>query len=137
MLPLVGGSWRLDLVVWAVPALLIAPVFYLLSPKSTGHRNCRHRDRRTLVAGLEKARWSGCSASRFGSNNSRYFATNAFLGDYLASQGRADLLGTALGWLNGAQILALVLLFRWRIGCSGAPGPSCCSGRCCSPLSWG
>ncbi len=34
VLPLVGGSWRLDLALWAVPALLIAPVFFLLSPKS-------------------------------------------------------------------------------------------------------
>ena len=34
VLPLVGGSWRLDLVVWAVPALLIAPVFLLLSPRA-------------------------------------------------------------------------------------------------------
>ena len=33
ILPLVGGCWRLDLVVWAVPALLIVPVFLLLSPK--------------------------------------------------------------------------------------------------------
>ncbi len=27
VLPLAGGSWRLDLVMWAVPAVLIAPVF--------------------------------------------------------------------------------------------------------------
>ncbi len=33
ILPHVGGSWRLNLVVWAVPALLIAPLFVLLSPK--------------------------------------------------------------------------------------------------------
>ncbi len=46
----------------------------------------------------------------FGSNNSPFFATNAFLGDYLASKGRADLLGAALGWLNGAQIVAPFIL---------------------------
>jgi CP family cyanate transporter-like MFS transporter len=45
-----------------------------------------------------------------GSNNSPYFATSAFLGDYLASKGEADLLGAALSWLNIAQILALALL---------------------------
>lgn len=49
---------------------------------------------------------------RLGSNNSPFFATNAFLGDYLASHGKFDLLGSALGWLNGAQIVApFVLLF--------------------------
>ncbi len=45
-----------------------------------------------------------------GSNNSPYFATSAFLGDYLTSKGRADLLGPALTWLNGTQIAALVVL---------------------------
>ncbi len=34
VLPLAGGSWRIDLLLWAVPALLIAPLFLLLSPKS-------------------------------------------------------------------------------------------------------
>ena len=55
VLPLVGGSWRRDLVAWAVPALLIAPVFFLLSPKTrfAWRRQCR--DRRALVAGLEKS----------------------------------------------------------------------------------
>src|SRR3984957_3665073 len=33
VLPLVGGSWRLNLLLWAVPALLIAPLFLMLSPK--------------------------------------------------------------------------------------------------------
>jgi CP family cyanate transporter-like MFS transporter len=46
----------------------------------------------------------------FGSNNSPYFATNAFLGDYLASAGRAGELASALAWLNGAQIVAPLML---------------------------
>ncbi len=45
-----------------------------------------------------------------GSNNSPYFATNALLGDYLTAEGRSDLLGPALGWLNGSQIPALLIL---------------------------
>jgi MFS transporter, CP family, cyanate transporter len=31
ILPAVGGSWRLDVVLWAVPALLIAPVFLFIA----------------------------------------------------------------------------------------------------------
>jgi CP family cyanate transporter-like MFS transporter len=46
----------------------------------------------------------------FGCNNSIYFAANAFLPDYLNYQGRPDLIGSALGWLNGAQILASFVL---------------------------
>src|ERR1700689_267025 len=34
VLPLAGGSWRLNLVLWAVPAILIAPLFFVLSPAS-------------------------------------------------------------------------------------------------------
>jgi len=41
VLPLVGGSWRLDLLVWAVPALLIAPVFFIFSPKEHDHATIR------------------------------------------------------------------------------------------------
>jgi MFS transporter, CP family, cyanate transporter len=38
VLPLVGGSWRLNFFVWAAPAILITIVFLLLSPKET-HRS--------------------------------------------------------------------------------------------------
>jgi CP family cyanate transporter-like MFS transporter len=111
VLPLVGGSWRLDLVVWAGFALLIIPIFLLLSPKDGSQSGSASKvggrwwpdfkDPLVWLLGLA-----------FGSNNSPFFATNAFLGDYLASEGKFDLLGSALGWLNGAQIVApFVLLF--------------------------
>ena len=110
VLPMVGGSWRLDLLAWAVPALLIAPVFYLLSPRT--HPQSQSA---TAIGGRWWPAWNSplvwLLGLCFGSNNSTYFTTNAFLGDYLASLGRADLLGAALGWLNGAQIPALVILF--------------------------
>jgi len=109
VLPLVGGSWRLDLVAWAVPAFLIAPVFFLLSPKT---------DDRSKIGNKIGALWwpdfkdplVWLLGLTFGSNNSPFFGTNAFLGDYLASQGKANLLGAALGWLNGAQIIAPFIL---------------------------
>jgi CP family cyanate transporter-like MFS transporter len=111
MLPLVGGSWRLDLLAWAVPALLIAPAFYLLSPKSD-----RGGAASPTTGGLWWPDWKNplvwLLGLTFGSNNSPFFATNAFLGDYLASEGKPELLGAALGWLNGAQIVApFILLF--------------------------
>jgi CP family cyanate transporter-like MFS transporter len=109
VLPLVGGSWRLDLMAWAVPALLIAPVFLLLSPQKDD-RNAAE----TAIGGRWWPDWKNpltwLLGFTFGSNNSTYFATNAFLPDYLATHGRADLIGSALGWLNGSQLLALVLL---------------------------
>lgn len=109
VLPLVGGSWRLDMIVWAIPALLIVPVFFIFGPESPAH----------APSGVKTpARWwpdfkdplVWMLGLTFGSNNSPFFATNAFLGDYLADLGRPDLLGAALGWLNGAQIVAPVIL---------------------------
>src|SRR5579862_3160279 len=109
MLPLVGGSWRLDLVAWAVPALLIAPVFYLLSPKGNDHPKIgKGTGVRWMPDFKDPLVW--LLGLTFGSNNSPFFGTNAFLGDYLASAGKADLLGAALGWLNGAQVVAPVIL---------------------------
>lgn len=105
VLPLVGRSWRLDLVLWAVPVLITAILFYLLSPRA------HWRTKRKVTGGR---RWwpdfrsptTWLLGFTFGSNNSIYYGVNAFLPDYLASVGHADLLGPALGWLNGAQLIA-------------------------------
>jgi CP family cyanate transporter-like MFS transporter len=109
VLPLLGGSWRRDLVAWAALSLLIVPLFYLLSPKSEG---------RQAVAGAVGGRWwpdwknptVWLLGLTFGSNNSAFFSTNAFLGDFLAANGKPELLGPALAWLNGAQILTPFIL---------------------------
>jgi MFS transporter, CP family, cyanate transporter len=111
ILPLFGGSWRLNFFVWAVPAILIPVVFLLLSPKDT-HRSGAAS---ASIGGLWWPDWKSPLiwplGFTFGSNNSPFFAANAFLGDYLASRGQADWLGPALASLNGAQLVALVLLF--------------------------
>jgi MFS transporter, CP family, cyanate transporter len=109
VLPLAGGSWRLDLALWAVPALLIAPVFFLLSPKQGEHTAAD-----SAIGGRWWPEWKSplvwLLGLTLGSNNSAYFSTNAFLGEFLASEGKAHLLGPALGWLNGAQIVTPFLL---------------------------
>ena len=108
ILPLVGGSWRLNLVLWAVPALLIAPLFLSLSPKRSGSAAAMAANSLWWPNFKDPLVW--LLGLTFGSNNSPYFAMNAFIGDYLAHEGKADLLGPTLSWLNGSQIVALVLL---------------------------
>jgi MFS transporter, CP family, cyanate transporter len=109
VLPLLDGSWRLDLVFWAVPAFVIAPVFYLLEPK----RRARSTGQ-TTVGGRWWPHWGNpliwFLGLTLGSNNSAFFSTNAFLGEYLGSLGKSDLLGPALGWLNGLQLAAPFIL---------------------------
>jgi MFS transporter, CP family, cyanate transporter len=109
VLPLAGSSWRLDLVFWAVPAILIAPVFFLLSPKAD-----KHPAAHSAIGGRWWPDWKDplvwLLGLTLGANNSAYFSTNAFLGEFLASHGKAQLLGPALGWLNGAQIVTPFIL---------------------------
>jgi len=108
VLPLLGGSWRLDLVFWAALSLAIAPVFYLLSPKTNS------QSVNTAVGGRWWPDWKNPAVwllgLTFGSNNSAFFSSNAFLGDFLAANGKPELLGPALAWLNGAQILTPFIL---------------------------
>jgi MFS transporter, CP family, cyanate transporter len=109
VLPLAGGSWRFDLILWAIPAILIPPVFYALSPKP-GKQTATD----SAIGGRWWPDWKDplvwLLGLTLGSNNSAYFSTNAFLGEFLASHDKAYLLGPALGWLNGAQIVTPFLL---------------------------
>jgi CP family cyanate transporter-like MFS transporter len=109
VLPMAGGSWRLDLALWAVPAILIVPAFFLLSPKTDKRPGAA-----TTIGGRWWPDWSNpliwLLGISLGSNNAAYFSTNAFLGDFLGSEGKAHLLGPALGWLNGAQIVTPFIL---------------------------
>lgn len=109
VLPLTGSSWRLDLVVWAAPVAVAAIAFLILAP--------RHRVLPANGAGQGGRWWPDWRSPllwllglTFGANNAMYYGTNAFIPDYLVSRGRADLVGTALTALNGAQFVAALLL---------------------------
>jgi CP family cyanate transporter-like MFS transporter len=105
VLPLVGGSWRLALVVWAAPVAAIAILFFVFSPRARAQATPdpmlprrwwpNWRDPLTWLLGFT-----------FGCNNAAYYGANAFLPDFLTGQGRADLVGPALAALNIAQFAA-------------------------------
>jgi CP family cyanate transporter-like MFS transporter len=109
VLPAVGGNWRLDVALWAVPALVMAPVFFLLSPRIR-----ESRDALATSGGRWWPDWKNpvvwLLGFTFASNNCPYFVTSAFIGDYLQTLGKPELLGPALGWLNGSQLFALAVL---------------------------
>ena len=119
VLPLVGQSWRLDLVVWAAPVLFAALMFLALAPRSQVPQTHLPQAPGQTGASSDNGRqwwpdWHNpliwLLGLTFGSNNAVYYGTNAFLPDYLASIGRADLIGSALGWMNGSQLIASTLL---------------------------
>jgi CP family cyanate transporter-like MFS transporter len=109
VLPLVGQSWRLDLVLWALPVLAIALILFLFAPRSPPPAGA--------APGLAPRWWPDWKdpaiwllGFAFGGNNALFYGVNAFLPDYLASIGSRDLTGAALGLLNGCQLVASVLL---------------------------
>ena len=109
VLPLTGNSWRLDLVVWAAPVLATALVFILLAPRGATSAPAElPAQRRWWPDWKSPLVW--LLGLTFGSNNSMYFGANAFVPDYLVSHDRADLIGPALACLNGAQLVATLLL---------------------------
>jgi CP family cyanate transporter-like MFS transporter len=108
-LPLVGGSWRAGLVVWSVPLVVIAAVVLAFAP-----RRQLADETATAAPRLWWPDWRNGIIWRLGlmlgSINSIYFATNAFLPDYLHSLGRDDLITAALTALNLGQLPASLLL---------------------------
>jgi MFS transporter, CP family, cyanate transporter len=120
VLPLTGNSWRLDFVVWAAPALATLLAFLLLAPRGTGTAPLESpTDRRWWPDWKNPLVW--LLGLTFGANNAIFYGTNAFVPDYLVGHGRADLIGPALACLNGAQLVATLMLIpvanqvqRWR-----------------------
>ena len=108
VLPLVGGSWRLAFVVWAIPCVAIALAIMAFAPRApaaapTTARKWWPNWRNVLVWKL---------GLMFGSVNAVYFAANAFIPDYLHYTGQPELISAALSALNIGQLPAsLILLF--------------------------
>jgi CP family cyanate transporter-like MFS transporter len=114
VMPLVGQNWRLDFLVWSAPVLVTALLFMALAPATPSASSDRG-------ASLRRPDWKNpliwLLGITFGSNNAMFYGTNGFVPDYLASIDRADLIGPALGWMNGLQVVtsALLLVFAERL----------------------
>jgi len=103
----VDQSWRATFFIWAAPVLAIALIVMLLSPRDP-----------VPVTVSGRARWWPDWRDPeiwrvgfvFGSANTMYFASNAFLPGQLAEVGRSDLISPALTALNLGQLPASFLL---------------------------
>jgi len=107
VLPLVGGSWQSGFVFWSVPVALIACIVMLFAPLSAANGSALVRRRwwpdwrSTLIWRLGIV---------LGSVNATYFATNAFIPDYMRSTGQGDWISATLSGLNLGQLPASFLL---------------------------
>jgi CP family cyanate transporter-like MFS transporter len=114
VLPLIGGSWQWGFVVWSVPVAVIAGLVMAFAPRAAAASANAMRRRwwpdwnRPLIWQL---------GIMLGMVNATYFATNAFLPDYLRSNGQSEWISAALSGLNIGQLPAsfLLLAFADRI----------------------
>jgi CP family cyanate transporter-like MFS transporter len=104
VLPLVGGSWRLDLLVWSLPGLVATLLYVVTAPSA---RAMGQAETGSVAKWMPNWRspqlW--LLGVALGSNNALFFAANGFVPDYLTSIGRGDLIGMTLAWLNGSQVI--------------------------------
>ncbi len=124
VLPLAGGSWQLGFVAWSLPVAIIAIIVMLLAPRSTtnGAAPIRRRWwpdwRNTLIWRL---------GIMLGMINATYFATNAFIPDYMRDRGQSEWISAALSGLNTGQLPASFLLlgFATRLERKAWPYVAC------------
>ena len=106
VLPLVHNSWQWGFVIWSVPVAIIAVVVLLAAPRAP------------LNAAVARRRWWPDWNSHLiwrlgimlGTINATYFATNAFIPDYLRSNGQGEWISAALTALNLGQLPASFIL---------------------------
>ena len=109
VLPLAGGSWQWAFVIWSVPVAIIAVIVLMLAPTSAIDRSAPQRRwwpdwRNALVWRL---------GLMLGTINATYFATNAFVPDYLRSTEQSEWIGATLSGLNAGQLPASFLLLAF------------------------
>ncbi len=120
VLPLAGGRWQWGFVIWSVPVAIIAMLVATLAPNqapangSTTRRRWWPDWRNSLIWRL---------GIMLGTVNATYFTTNAFIPDYLHSNGQGELISAALSGLNIGQLPASFLLLAFASRLEGKASP--------------
>jgi CP family cyanate transporter-like MFS transporter len=124
VLPLVGGSWPLSFVIWAIPVAATALIIGALTPNVP-------RDP-TRKSALWWPNWRDAQMWKLGlmqgGNGAIFFGANAFIPDYLHASGRGDLTGVCLSGLNGGPILASAVLLVLASRLAKKRGPMIAAG---------
>ena len=110
VLPAVHGDWRWSLAVWSLPVLAVAVAFL----GSAGHAHpdaSAAASRRWWPDWRDPLTWGVGLLAGYAS--SLYYAVNAFLPDFLAARGHADLLNASLTALNWLQLPASLLMLAY------------------------
>lgn len=104
---LVDDSWRAELAAWALPTGIIAVLVAVFAPRAVQHA-------RNRLGGFWWPNWKDALIWKLGlligTISAIYYATNAFLPEYLSRLGRGDLIQPALTAFNVAQLPASLVL---------------------------
>jgi CP family cyanate transporter-like MFS transporter len=120
VLPLAGGHWRAAIAFWGLPVVLIALLVALLGSRPRAAASAAQAPRRRWWPDWRDARiWQ--LGFLFGSVNSIYFSTNAFLPEYLAHMGAPELIGSSLSALNIGQLPASLMMLSLTGRLMGRP----------------
>ena len=109
VLPVVG-SWQAAFVAWSIPVAIIAVMVMWLAPSPAGNDSMPAK-RRWWPDWRNALIWR--LGIMLGTINATYFATNAFIPDYLRERGQDDWIGAALIGLNVGQLPASILLLAF------------------------
>jgi CP family cyanate transporter-like MFS transporter len=120
VLPLAGGRWQWGFVIWSVPVAIIAVLVMILAPKQTPANGTTAR-RRWWPDWRNGLIWR--LGIMLGTVNATYFATNAFVPDYLRSNGQGEWISAALSALNAGQLPASFLLLAFASRLEGKAWP--------------
>jgi len=108
VLPLAHGDWRWALAMWSVLVALSAVAITLAAPK---------RGPRPVVPTRWWPSWREGQTVRLGivmgMASAVYFATNAYIPDFLDQTGRHQLIAPTLAVFNGAQLLTAPVVAVW------------------------
>jgi len=108
VLTMVGGSWQWGFVTWSAPVAAIAILVMALAPRPASTNASSEARRRWWPDWGNALIWR--LGIMLGTINATYFATNAFLPDYLRSNGQSEWISAALTAENAGQLPASFLL---------------------------
>ncbi|WP_119393977.1 MFS transporter [Salinibius halmophilus] len=105
LMPLLEQSWRATIVVWSLPAILIALLLLLPKgqPKPVNTSSWMPNWRSPLI-------WQ--MGFLMSTSSTLFFGANAYMAPVLEARGEADWLAASLFWFNLFQVVASVLLIR-------------------------
>lgn len=116
-LPLAHGDWRWALASWSLVVAATAAAIALAAPKPRVHAGSRSR---------WWPSWREGQTMRFGvvmgMASAIYFATNAYIPDFLDQTGRHELISPTLAIFNGAQLLTAPVVAVWDRFLTGPVG---------------